>query len=171
MTLVWKTGQAEWQPVKDVPELWKHAPTSVGGTSGALSDNGTSSNAVAGSGPTGPSVQASSQRTAGRTAVKAAKAVKANVAPVDRELAAFQAEMSALGATDAPAPDAADDLGEAERAETPPPEDQRFQDDDGTWFRWDRNLRRFVEEVRSSVPGVCTATCTLCALMFNLLLI
>lgn len=117
-----------------------------------MSDNGAPSSAAAGSGPVNSSEQASSQRTAGRTAVKAAKAVKASVAPVDRELAAFQAEMSALGATDTPAPDAADNLGEAERAETPPPEDQRFQDDDGTWFRWDKNLRRFVEEVSPECP-------------------
>jgi HIV Tat-specific factor 1 len=81
--------------------------------------------------------------------VKAAKAVKADIKPVDRELAAFQAEMSALGATaepvaaeDASLPDLA-----PQRADTPPPDERRFEDDDGTIFVWDGLLRRFVEEV------------------------
>ena len=39
------------------------------------------------------------------------------------------------------------ELEEAARAETPEPEDRRFQDDDGTWYIWDALLRKFVEEV------------------------
>jgi hypothetical protein len=34
---------------------------------------------------------------------------------------------------------------EEERAETPPREDQTFEDDDGTVYVWDRNTRRYVE--------------------------
>lgn len=75
-----------------------------------------------------------------------AKAAPTPAAPKDDELAAFQAEMSALGAVAAPGPELEDPL----RAETPEPEDRRFQDDDGTWYIWDALLRKFVEEVRSS---------------------
>lgn len=37
------------------------------------------------------------------------------------------------------------------RAETPEPEDRRFQDDDGTWYAWDALLRKFVEEVNALI--------------------
>ncbi len=39
------------------------------------------------------------------------------------------------------------DFEEPIRAETPEPEDRRFQDDDGTWYIWDALLRKFVDEV------------------------
>ena len=147
-TLVWATGRSDWQPAKDVPEIWKMASPSL---SAKPEGDGPASAAegLKAAAPAGPAAQPDrpSQRPGSKTAVKAAKAVKANVAPVDRELAAFQAEMSALGATGAPVPENAA-LDEPSRAETPPPEDQRFEDDDGTWFVWDSTLRRFVEEVR-----------------------
>ena len=41
------------------------------------------------------------------------------------------------------------------RAETPDPEDRRFQDDDGTWYIWDALLRKFVEEVIDLWPSRC----------------
>ena len=44
------------------------------------------------------------------------------------------------------------DLEEPARAETPDPEDRRFQDDDGTWYIWDALLRKFVEEVINLDP-------------------
>lgn len=163
-TLVWATGRAEWQPVRDVPEIWKdlNIPLSAGPSDGQTAPDASfsadESTNFAGAPQTAVPEQGLSQRGAVKTAVVAAKAVKANVAPVDRELAAFQAEMSALGATNAPA---ADNIGvdEPARAETPPPEDQRFQDDDGTWFVWDSSLRRFIEEVSSIqwqyTSGIC----------------
>jgi len=49
-------------------------------------------------------------------------------------LAEFQAEIGAIEA----------ETADANRAETPPPDQQRFQDDDGTSYAWDSNLRRFV---------------------------
>lgn len=53
---------------------------------------------------------------------------------VDPELADFQAEINAIEV----------DTVEAERAQTPPPDQQTFQDDDGTMYKWDPALRRFV---------------------------
>ena len=32
------------------------------------------------------------------------------------------------------------------RAETPPPDEQQFEDDDGTMYVWDPELRKFVAE-------------------------
>lgn len=52
-------------------------------------------------------------------------------------------------------PDAAAALNPATtagRTSTPPPEDQRFVDDDGTVYFWDPHLKKFVEE------GTTTAT-------------
>jgi len=49
-------------------------------------------------------------------------------------LAEFQAEIGAIEA----------ETADANRAETPPPDQQCFQDDDGTSYAWDSNLRRFV---------------------------
>lgn len=59
---------------------------------------------------------------------------KAADPPLDPELAEFQAEIGAIEA----------ETADANRAETPPPDQQRFQDDDGTSYAWDTNLRRFV---------------------------
>ena len=52
---------------------------------------------------------------------------------IDPELAEFQAEIGAIEA----------ETAETNRAETPPPDQQRFQDDDGTMYAWDATLRRF----------------------------
>lgn len=52
---------------------------------------------------------------------------------MDPELADFQAEISAIEV----------EAAEAERAQTPPPDEQTFQDDDGTTYKWDPALRRF----------------------------
>ena len=63
------------------------------------------------------------------------QAQKANApAAIDPELAEFQAEIGAIEA----------ETEQANRADTPPPEQQRFQDDDGTNYVWDSTLRRFV---------------------------
>ena len=35
--------------------------------------------------------------------------------------------------------------GASERVSTPPPEDRRFEDDDGTVYIWDGALRKFVQ--------------------------
>lgn len=61
---------------------------------------------------------------------------------LDPELAEFQAEIGAIEA----------ETAEASRAETPPPDQQRFQDDDGTTYAWDSNLRRFVP-AGEELPG------------------
>ena len=53
---------------------------------------------------------------------------------LDPELAEFQAEIGAIEA----------ESEQANRADTPPPDQQRFQDDDGTMYVWDSDLRRFV---------------------------
>ena len=37
----------------------------------------------------------------------------------------------------------AENAGIAEGPATPPPEDQEFEDDDGTIYQWDRKLRKF----------------------------
>lgn len=61
---------------------------------------------------------------------------QAVVAPaaIDPELAEFQAEIGAIEA----------ETEQANRADTPPPDQQRFQDDDGTIYVWDSSMRRFV---------------------------
>ena len=64
----------------------------------------------------------------------AATNAAAAAAAADPELAQFQAEIGAIEA----------ETAEANREETPPPDQQRFQDDDGTTYVWDGNLRRFV---------------------------
>ena len=55
-------------------------------------------------------------------------------AALDPELAEFQAEIGAIEAA----------TEQDHRADTPPPDQQRFQDDDGTTYVWDPSLRRFV---------------------------
>lgn len=55
-------------------------------------------------------------------------------AAVDPELADFQAEINAIEV----------ETAEAERAKTPPPDQQTFLDDDGTMYKWDPALRRFL---------------------------
>ena len=56
----------------------------------------------------------------------------------DDELAAFHAELAAVEATTTNEADVAD--GNAS------PEEKRFEDDDGTWYRWDPTTRKFVPE-------------------------
>ena len=56
----------------------------------------------------------------------------------DDELAAFHAELAAVEATTTNDADVAD--GNAS------PEEKRFEDDDGTWYRWDPTTRKFVPE-------------------------
>jgi hypothetical protein len=147
-TLVWKDGLQSWQPLAEVPEIWtqlsalQSSQPGVNQDSLVVSTPHTDANATA-----EPAAQTGNRRSA--TVVKAAKP---QLKAVDRELAAFQAEMSALGATSAPDQPAVD---VADRAETPPPAERRFQDDDGTWFVWDGNLRRFVEEVRCRQTLAC----------------
>lgn len=141
-TLIWKEGLPGWQPLAEVPEI-KAAVSAL--PSAAASAGGAALQPATGTSAAQPVVQ-----RRGATVVKAAKAER--IAPVDRELAAFQAEMSALGATAAPGAEGGDVAVEPERAETPPPEDRRFQDDDGTWFVWDSTLRRFVEDVSFLTP-------------------
>lgn len=55
-------------------------------------------------------------------------------ATIDPELAEFKAEIGAIEA----------ETEQANRVDTPPPDQQRFQDDDGTIYVWDSNVRRFV---------------------------
>ena len=147
-TLVWAEGRAGWEALQDVPELW--AEVAAAALSAVPSADAPGAAAAPASQPA-----ATASRAGAGAATKAVRAAKAAIKPVDRELAAFQAEMSALGATAAPAAGdaAADDLmtnlPEDVRAETPPPDERRFEDDDGTVFVWDGALRRFVEEVRA----------------------
>lgn len=67
----------------------------------------------------------------------------------DDPLAEFHAEMDELGALEG---ETGQREGAAEeRVPTPDPEDQRFEDDDGTIYVWDPALRKFVEE--GTAPG------------------
>ena len=155
-TLVWAAGRPGWEPLRSVPELWEHAsaaaqpPAASQPATAALAGKFDSAPApamqpAAGAHPEAekPVAGAVAQQTSRRKAAVVAKAAPAKAAPEDNELAAFQAEMSALGAVAAPGPEVAEPL----RAQTPEPEDRRFQDDDGTWYIWDALLRKFVEEV------------------------
>ena len=157
-TLVWAEGRPGWEPLRSVPELWEHASTAA--QPPAASQPATAALAGALGSAAAPAMQPAggahpeaekpvagsvAQKSSRRKAAVVAKAAPAKAAPEDNELAAFQAEMSALGAVAAPGPEVEDPL----RAETPEPEDRRFQDDDGTWYIWDALLRKFVEEVRN----------------------
>ena len=156
-TLVWADGRPGWEPLRSVPELWEHAstaaqPPAASQPATAAPPGAFDSAAAPAMQPAGgahleaekPGAGSVAQQPSRRKAAVVAKAAPAKAAPEDNELAAFQAEMSALGAVAAPGPDVEDPL----RAETPEPEDRRFQDDDGTWYIWDALLRKFVEEVR-----------------------
>ena len=45
---------------------------------------------------------------------------------------------------------AAPEFAAAEGPSTPPPEDQEFEDDDGTVYQWDRKLRKFQPKGQAS---------------------
>ena len=153
---MWAEGRAGWHPLQDVPELWAEA--SAAAVEAATAASGSEAAGTSAQKPSAP-VAATASRPA--AAVKAAKAVKADIKPADRELAAFQAEMSALGATDAPTADEDASLPDLApgRVETPPPDERRFEDDDGTIFVWDALLRRFVEEVCTDRHLACMRAC------------
>ena len=162
-TLVWADGRPGWEPLQSVPELWEHASAAAqppaafqpatAALAGALNSPAAPATQPAGGAHTEaekPAAGTVVQQSSRRKAAVVAKAAPAKAAPEDNELAAFQAEMSALGAVAAPGPDVEDPL----RAETPEPEDRRFQDDDGTWYIWDALLRKFVEEVNTPLMMV-----------------
>ena len=166
-TLVWADGRPGWEPLGSVPVLWEHAstaaqPPAASQPAAAALAGALDSAAAPAMQPDGgahveaekPVAGAVAQQTSRRKAAVVAKAAPAKAAPEDNELAAFQAEMSALGAVAAPGPEVEDPL----RADTPEPEDRRFQDDDGTWYIWDALLRKFVEEV-SRPSDDCRARC------------
>ncbi len=46
-----------------------------------------------------------------------------------------------------------EDVDPVDRVETPPPEDQEFEDDDGTIYKWDHKLRKFQPKAINSDAG------------------
>ena len=159
-TLVWVDGTPEWAALQSKPEIWDTVSTAAAPSAavpsaaepahavpGSASAPVAQTSAVAASHKAAAAAQQQPAKRKAAVVAKAAKTTTADAAPEDKALAAFQAEMSALGAVPAPGGEAGADVEDPIRAETPEPEDRRFQDDDGTWYIWDAVLRKFVEEV------------------------
>ncbi|KAK9803813.1 hypothetical protein WJX73_002579 [Symbiochloris irregularis] len=133
----WAEGRPEWQPISAVPELQAllgaDAANGIAGEYEIMSRKDVS--------------KSSSVAAAPAVAVASASAAPSSAAGAvqDAELAAFQAELADIDPEAAAALDPVGD-GPGARISTPPPEDQRFEDDDGTVYVWDRSLRKFVEE-------------------------
>lgn len=123
--LFWREGQGEWQPLSQLAELQaalQQAPSEE--ETAALAAQQAAGAAAAGQ-------QQATEAAAGGNAAGAppeaparrgAQAAAAAAVPADPALAGFLSEISALeaeGAVDAP--------------ESPPPDERRFEDDDGTW--------------------------------------
>ena len=111
-TLVWADGRKDWEALRGVPGIWDILSTATAGApvasqsapvavqSGPVS----ASAAESASGDAQQAKTAAGQPGKRKAAVvaKAAKVAPVENAPEDRELAAFQAEMSALGAVPVP---------------------------------------------------------------------
>ena len=117
-TLAWADGRKDWEALKSVPEIWDTLSTATAGTPAAPQSAPDAAQSALGSTPATALASGDAQQAAagaGQQAVrrkvavvaKAAKAAPTQAAPEDRELAAFQAEMSALGAVPAPGADPA----------------------------------------------------------------
>ena len=115
-TLVWADGRKDWEALRGVPEIWDTLSTSTAGAPAAsqsapeAAQSGPGSTSASGqlSGDAQQAATAAGQPPAKRKAAvvaKAAKATPTEAAPEDKELAAFQAEMSALGAVPVPGTD------------------------------------------------------------------
>ena len=110
-TLVWADGRKDWEALRGVPEIWSTLATATAGAPAASqpapeavqSGPVSTSAAESASGDAQQAAAAAGQQPGKRKAAVVAKAAKA--APEDRELAAFQAEMSALGAVPDPGAD------------------------------------------------------------------
>eukprot|EP00884_Botryococcus_braunii_P010462 jgi/Botrbrau1/19417/Bobra.0338s0044.1 len=126
-TLAWREGRSEWLPIAQLEELASVA-TAAEGYLAAVDQPVHIPNFSSGDGEVTAASEVQAEPGEGR----------------DEALAEFQAEMDVLGALDADAEPISEP--DEERAATPDPEDQRFEDDDGTIYIWDHALRKFVEE-------------------------
>ena len=138
-TLCWAEGQAEWLPLQSIAELHEVLQRPVKAQTPGMAEltpcelpDETHAGllSVLYCLPAGEQADVHQQPAAVTGAV------------VDPELAQFQAEIGAIEA----------ETAEINRAETPPPDQQRFQDDDGTMYAWDSSLRRFVP-AGEELPG------------------
>lgn len=126
--LFWREGQSEWQPLSQLAELQtalQQAPSE--GETAALAAQQAAGTAAAG--------QQQQQPAAGGDAAgvppdaparRGSQAAAAAAVPADPALAGFLSEISALEAEGAAE-------GAADAPESPPPDERRFEDDDGTW--------------------------------------
>ena len=112
-TLAWADGRKDWGALKSIPEIWDTLATATAGAPAApqsapdavqSGSGSTSAPALAFQDAQQAATGAGQQPARRKVAVvaKAAKATPAQAAPEDSELAAFQAEMSALGAVPVP---------------------------------------------------------------------
>lgn len=124
--LFWREGQGEWQPLSQLAELQAalQQPPSEAETA-ALAAQQAAGTAAAGQLPQAGAVAGSA---AGAPPIaparRGAQAAAAAAVPADPALAGFLSEISALEAEGAAPADA---------PESPPPDERRFEDDDGTW--------------------------------------
>ncbi len=112
-TLVWTDGRTDWEALQSVPEIWDTVSTATAGApatsqsvaGAAQNGSGTSSAPEPALGDAEQAAAMIGQQPGKRkpaVVAKAAEAAPAEAAPEDSELAAFQAEMSALGAVPVP---------------------------------------------------------------------
>ena len=107
-TLVWADGRTDWEALQSVPEIWDTVSTATAGApaipqsvAGAVQNgSGSSSAPEPALGDAKQAAAMTGQQPGKRRVAVVAKAAEA--APEDSELAAFQAEMSALGAVPVP---------------------------------------------------------------------
>ncbi|KAL4859417.1 Splicing factor U2AF-associated protein 2 [Chlorella vulgaris] len=137
--LFWREGQGDWKPLGELSELQQalqQAPPAADAGNTAAPAAAAAATAAAQGGQPPPS---------GRRGAAAAAAPA--VAP-DPQLAGFLSEISALEADgDGPAADGGPAAAvDADAPASPPPDERRFEDDDGTVYVWDPSLRKFMPE-------------------------
>jgi len=140
-TPVWREGLSNWDALANVPELagvLKAAPSSASdhpptSTTAATGGPAPAAPAAAPTNGTAPRRGALAAAAAPTTSTAAAAAAAATNSDPDDPLAAFQAEISAIEAE-------ADEQDEGAAT----PSESEFEDDDGTVYVFDRQLRKFV---------------------------
>jgi HIV Tat-specific factor 1 len=137
--LFWREGQGDWKPLGELSELQQalqQAPPAADAGNTAAPAAAAAATAAAQGGQPPPS---------GRRGAAAAAAPA--VAP-DPQLAGFLSEISALEADgDGPGADGGTAAAaDADAPASPPPDERRFEDDDGTVYLWDPSLRKFMPE-------------------------
>ncbi|KAL4431027.1 hypothetical protein ABPG75_006283 [Micractinium tetrahymenae] len=156
--LFWREGQGEWQPLSQLAELQAalQQPPSEAETAALAAQQAAAAGTAAGQQQ--QQQQQPGEATGGNAAGappaaparRGARAAAAAAVPADPALAGFLSEISALEAE-------GDAAGAADAPESPPPDERRFEDDDGTWYVWDSSLRKFMPEGDAAAAAAAAA--------------